>query len=112
VCAVGCFSVLPCPALLVVCANLPTFRLVGLSAFRLVGKLESWRVGGVRVVRRAGVKRCCRGRIQGGGYRVGGLAAIRVPLLLDGWWVGSRGEEVGAGVAVYPGVRVRQFTRG
>ena len=30
VCAVGCFSVLPCPALLVVvCANLSTCRLVG-----------------------------------------------------------------------------------
>ena len=34
------------------------------------------------------------------------LAALRVPLLLDGWWVGSRGEEVGAGVAVYPGGKV------
>ena len=54
----GC-AVLPCPALLVVCANLPTFRLVGLLACRLVGKLASWRVSRVR---RAG-----KGRAQGGG---------------------------------------------
>ena len=43
----GC-SALPCswccfPAL-VMCANLPTFRLFDMLAFRLVGLLESWRV--------------------------------------------------------------------
>lgn len=30
----------------VVCANLPTCQLFDLSAFRLVGKLESWRGAG------------------------------------------------------------------
>ena len=32
----------------------------------------------------------------GGGYRLGRLAALRVPLLLDGWWwfTGGRGAVV------------------
>ena len=34
---------------LVVCANFSAFRLVDLLAFRLVGKLESWRGGSGRV---------------------------------------------------------------
>lgn len=48
--------VLPRP---VVGANLPTFRFVGFSTFRLVGKSESWRIGGVVLGRVQG--RCRRG---------------------------------------------------
>ena len=68
-CAVGCFSVLPCPALLVVCANLPTFRLVGFSTCQLFDLLGSWRVGELSIWRAQARKRWLQG--------AGGLAAIR-----------------------------------
>ena len=49
--------------------------------------------------RRGRGKRGCRGgtfsRVTAGAPAAGG------------WWVGSRGEEAGAGVVVYPGVRER-----
>ena len=49
VCAVGCFSVLPCPALVVVCANLPTCRIFDLLGSRRLGELAG--CGGYRAGR-------------------------------------------------------------
>ena len=77
---VGCFSVLPCPALLLVVVCLPTCQLFDFPAFRLVGKLESWRgVAGEMAS-------------AGGGWR------------WSGWTVAGQ-ETRGGGGAVYPGVR-------
>lgn len=63
--------VLPRP---VVGANLPTFRFVGFSTFRLVGKSESWRIGGVVLGRVQG--RCRRGDQGGERARNGRWAGV------------------------------------
>lgn len=55
-------------------ANLPTFRFVGFSAFRLVGKSESWRIGGVVLGRVQG--RCRRGDQGGERARNGRWAGV------------------------------------
>lgn len=57
-----------------------------------------------RVRSTGGVRRACRRAEEEAGtfsrVTAGAPAA-------GGWWVGSRGEEAGAGVVVYPGVRER-----
>ena len=54
----------------VVCANLPTCQLFDLSAFRLVGKLESWRGAGGAGASAAGGRADTGWRVQGCGLGV------------------------------------------
>ena len=99
--------VLPCCWWLARCAGLPTFRLANLSAFRLVGKLGSWRAqGGREEGRGASAQEGMRGRVitecaglggggRGGEYRV---EKRRQPARVDGaggavWWSLPPGKE-------------------